>query len=62
MFFKGISIGSLLLVFLLLVILFGAKRVRELGGDLGAAVKNFRKGLQEEETQSVVDPSSLESK
>lgn len=46
--FKGISFGSLLLMFLIVVVLFGTKRLREIGNDLGVAVKNFRKGLQEE--------------
>lgn len=48
MFFKGISFGSLLLIFLIMMVLFGTKRLREMGNDLGEAIKNFRKGLQEE--------------
>lgn len=48
MLFKGISFGSLLLLFLIIIVLFGTKRIREIGNDLGAAVKSFRKGLQEE--------------
>jgi TatA/E family protein of Tat protein translocase len=31
------------------VVLFGTKRLRELGNDLGTAVKSFRKGLKEEQ-------------
>lgn len=50
MLFKGISLASLLLVFLIVIILFGTKRLREMGNDLGTAVKNFRKGMQEEES------------
>ncbi len=41
------SIESLILIFLIVVVVFGAKRLRELGGDMGAAVRNFRKGLQD---------------
>lgn len=48
MLFKGISFGSLLLLFLIIIVLFGTKKIREIGTDLGAAVKSFRKGLQEE--------------
>lgn len=48
MLFKGFSFGSLLLVFLIVIVLFGTKKLREVGNDLGEAVKNFRKGLQEE--------------
>jgi len=42
----GISFGSLLLIFLIVVLLFGTKRLREIGEDLGHAVRNFRKGLE----------------
>jgi len=45
---RGISFGSLLLIFLIVLVLFGTKRLREIGDDLGAAVRNFRKGMQEE--------------
>lgn len=45
----GISFGSLLLIFLIVLILFGTKRLRDIGEDLGQALKNFRKGLQEGE-------------
>ena len=44
----GIGPGSLLLVFLIVVLLFGTKKLRGIGEDLGHAVKSFRKGLQEE--------------
>lgn len=46
--FRGINLGSLLLIFGIIVLVFGTKRLRDIGGDLGAAVRNFRKGLQEE--------------
>ncbi len=42
----GISIGSLLLIFLIVILLFGTKKLRDIGEDLGAAVRSFRKGLQ----------------
>ncbi len=44
--FGGISIGSLLLIFLIVVVLFGTRKLRNMGEDLGTAVRNFRKGLQ----------------
>lgn len=43
------SIESLLLIFFIVLIVFGTKRLREMGNDLGAAVRGFRKGLQDEE-------------
>jgi sec-independent protein translocase protein TatA len=45
----GISLGSLLLILLIVIVLFGTKRLRHIGEDLGAAVKSFRKGMQEED-------------
>lgn len=45
--FGGMSLGSLLLILLIVMLLFGTKRVRNIGEDLGAAVKSFRKGMQD---------------
>ncbi len=40
----GLSLGHLLIV-LLVVLLFGAKRLPELGGALGKGMRAFKKGL-----------------
>ncbi|HEX4044607.1 MAG TPA: twin-arginine translocase TatA/TatE family subunit [Gammaproteobacteria bacterium] len=45
--FRGF--GSLLLVFLIVMLMFGTHRLREIGNDLAGAIRNFRKGLQEDE-------------
>jgi len=50
--FSGISIGQLLLILCIIVLLFGTKKIQSLGEDLGKAVKGFRKGLREIESQS----------
>lgn len=42
----GIRPGSLLLILLIAMVVFGTRRLRDIGGDLGAAVKSFRDGLQ----------------
>lgn len=44
--FSGISPMSLLLIFLIIILLFGTKKLRNIGEDLGHAFKSFRKGLQ----------------
>lgn len=49
--FRGISFGSLLLIFLIIVVLFGTKRLRDIGNDLGIAIRSFKKSLQEEDNQ-----------
>ena len=46
--FGGISMWQLLILLLIVVLVFGTKRLRNMGGDLGAAVKGFRKGMDEE--------------
>ena len=50
--FGGISVGSLLLIFLIISVLFGTKKLRCIGEDLGHAVRNFRKGFQENVTDT----------
>ena len=50
--FHGFSFGSLILVLILAVLLFGTKKIRTIGEDLGAALKGFRKGLQGDEKHS----------
>ena len=40
---SGISIWSLLLIFVIVLLLFGTKKLRNIGGDLGGAIKNFKK-------------------
>jgi len=43
----GISIWQLLIILAIVLVIFGAKRLRHLGGDLGAAVKNFRESVKD---------------
>ncbi len=43
----GISPSSLLLILLVVLVVFGTKRLRGLGGDLGQAVSGFRKAVKE---------------
>jgi sec-independent protein translocase protein TatA len=41
----GISVWQILIVLLIVVLLFGTKKLRNIGGDLGEAVKGFKKGM-----------------
>ena len=45
----GIGPGSLLLIFLIILVLFGTKRLRTIGEDLGGAMKGFKKSMEEDE-------------
>lgn len=44
----GISIWQLLIVLAIIVLLFGTKKLRGMGGDLGGAVKGFKKAMSDE--------------
>ena len=41
----GISVWQLLIILAIVVMLFGTKRLRTLGSDLGAAIKGFRSSV-----------------
>ena len=43
----GISIWQLLIILLIVLLLFGAKRLRTIGTDLGGAVKGFRESMND---------------
>ena len=45
----GISVWQLLIILAIVIMLFGTKRLRTLGGDLGSAVKGFRKSMASED-------------
>jgi sec-independent protein translocase protein TatA len=45
----GISIWQLLIVALIVILLFGTKKLRSLGGDLGGAVKGFKNAMTPED-------------
>lgn len=45
----GISPGSLLLIFLIILLVFGTSRLRSIGEDLGHALKSFKKGLKSDD-------------
>lgn len=48
----GISVWQLLILLLIVVLVFGTKRLRNIGSDLGGAIKGFRKGMEEEPEES----------
>jgi sec-independent protein translocase protein TatA len=45
----GFSVWQLLIILAIVLLLFGAKRLRNLGGDLGGAIKGFKQAMKEEE-------------
>lgn len=47
----GISVWQLLIILAIVLVLFGAKRLRNVGTDLGAAVKGFRGAMRDGESE-----------
>ena len=58
----GLSIWHLLVVLIIALIIFGTKKIRNLGGDLGGAIKNFKTAMRDEEAEAAGDKPALESK
>jgi len=53
----GIGMRELLIILLVVLLVFGAKKLRTIGSDLGAAVRGFKKSMSEgeEEINKVAD-------
>lgn len=47
----GIGIWQLVIIAVIIVLLFGTKKLRNLGGDLGSAIKGFKSAIGEEKEQ-----------
>jgi sec-independent protein translocase protein TatA len=45
----GIGMKELLIILLVVLLVFGAKKLRSIGADLGAAVRGFKKSVNEGE-------------
>jgi sec-independent protein translocase protein TatA len=57
----GIGIWQLIIIAVIVVLLFGTKKLRNLGGDLGSAIKGFKNAVNEDKEQTAqVDKSSAE--
>ena len=59
----GISTWQLLIVLAIVVLIFGTKRLKGLGGDVGGAIKSFKSAMNEEEkAEKAEEAKSLEEK
>ena len=48
----GLSLTELLVILAIVLLLFGTKKLRNLGGDLGGAIKGFRSAMTDDEKKS----------
>lgn len=55
----GISVWQLLIILAIVLVLFGAKRLRNIGSDLGGAIKGFKQSMREGEDE-VSEKKSLD--
>ncbi|ANC39158.1 MAG: twin-arginine translocase subunit TatE [Hafnia sp.] len=55
---EGISITKLLVIAVLVILLFGTNKLRTLGGDLGAALKGFKKAMNDDTAKPSADADS----
>lgn len=66
--FSGIGMQELLLIFLLVLLLFGAKRIPDIAHGLGRGIRDFKKALKDtqdeinKETSNDEKPGKLEDK
>ena len=49
---SGISPWSILLILIIVIVLFGTKKLRNVGADLGSAIKSFKKSSREEDASN----------
>ncbi len=55
---SGISPVSLLIILIIVLVLFGGKRLRGLGTDLGGAIKGFRSAVKDAEQNDNQEPDA----
>lgn len=58
--FGGISVWQLLIVLAILLLLFGTKKLRNIGGDLGGALKGFKKAMSDDGESNAKDAKKLD--
>jgi sec-independent protein translocase protein TatA len=60
--FGNIGTGEIILILLVILILFGAKKIPELAQGLGKGIREFKKAMRDVEEEIKQEPDKLESK
>jgi sec-independent protein translocase protein TatA len=55
----GIGMRELIVILLVVLVVFGAKKLRTIGSDLGAAVRGFKKSMNEGEDEEINPPRRI---
>ncbi|MGF6400412.1 sec-independent protein translocase protein TatA [Pseudomonas frederiksbergensis] len=53
----GISIWKFLIILLIVIMLFGTKRLKGLGSDIGDTIKGFRKSMENDDKSAIDEPA-----
>lgn len=53
----GFGLKELLVILIIVALLFGTKKLKNIGSDLGGAIKGFKKGITDEDPQELDDQS-----
>lgn len=56
----GIGIPELLIILVIVLVIFGAGKLPQIGGNLGKAIKNFKGGVKEDEVKGPAKQEKLE--
>lgn len=54
--FGGISLSSLIIILVIILLLFGTKRLKNVGWDLGEALKGFKKAIKDDDEEEGKKP------
>ena len=57
----GIGMREMIVILLVVLVVFGAKKLRTIGSDLGAAVRGFKKSMNEGEDEEINPPRRIPS-
>jgi sec-independent protein translocase protein TatA len=57
----AMSVPQLLIILVIVALIFGTKRLKEVGGDLGSAIKSFRKAMATTEEEPPRDQKQISS-
>ncbi len=59
--FGGIGMWQLLVILVIVIMVFGTKKLRNMGGDVGSAIKGFKKAMGNDEDKSAANTDKASS-
>jgi sec-independent protein translocase protein TatA len=58
----GVGLQELMVIFLIMMVLFGAKRLPDIGRDLGKGLREFKRATEQRADEEDTTPTKVESK